>query len=247
MDTKTKVGIAIPTGGFTPSLSMQCLWLWAFHLGKYQADHPEFEFVLFLSQRYHVAANREYMANMALNNSCDYLMFVDDDMVFKPDLFESLYKHKVDVVAALAFTRTPPHLPVIYQLHEGYDPIAKKAYCRTEWIKNYPRRKLIEVDAVGFGAVLIDTKVFKKMTPPYFMCSQESTGEDIYFCINAKRAGARIFCDTATDIGHLGNPPTIDQSTFDLHNDPDMLKKLYQPYTKYGDVEVFMDSDLIKK
>ena len=53
------------------------------------------------------------------NVEADYILFIDDDMICPPDLFERLYKHQKDIVAALAFTRYPPHKPVIYKLTKG--------------------------------------------------------------------------------------------------------------------------------
>lgn len=239
-----KVAVGIPTAGNTQSLSMHCLWLLGFHLGKYQSEHPEFEFHLILRERGLVSVNREYIAGEALKIGCDYIFFIDDDMVFRPDLFERLYRHNVDIVAALAFTRNPNHLPVMYQLHEGFDTIEKKPYCRIEWIKNYPRKKLVEVDAVGFGSVLIKTHVFKKMTPPFFMCSSTSTGEDIFFCMQAKKSGVRIFCDTSTVLGHLSNPQIIDESTYERFNDPEEMIRRHAVYDKYEVREIIEDDKI---
>lgn len=232
MANKVKVVIGLPSAGLTQVEALNCLWLQAFHLGKYEAEHPEFEFSFVPRGRMLTAMNREIIIGFALNAGADYLFMVDDDMVFHKDLFERLYRHHVDIVSPLAFTRNPPHLAVLYKTEQGWDPIAKREYFRTEWIKNYPRGKLVECDATGFGAVLINLKVCQKMTAPYFMCSS-GTGEDIFFCIKAKEAGARVFCDTSTVIGHLGGPLIIDQETSDQFNDPENMAKLYGPYRRY--------------
>lgn len=235
--SKTKVVIGLPTAGFTQAEALNCLWLQAFHLGKYQADHPEFEFYFRPGGRMFTPMNRERIMAHAIEINADYIFMVDDDMVFRPDIFEQLYRHQVDVVAALAFTRNPPHLPVLYQTREGWDPIAHREYAGMEWIMNYPKNRLVEVDAVGFGCVLIDMRVVAKMQAPYFMCSS-GTGEDIYFCVQAKKAGARIFSDTSTVIGHLSNPMIIGEEEFKKFNDPEMMEKLYGAYHKYGVYEV---------
>lgn len=82
-------------------------------------------------------------------------------------------------------------------------------------MKNYPREKIVECDAVGFGGVLIKTSILRSMKPPYFF-STTGSGEDIYFCMKARQeAGARIFMDTRIKLGHLGKPAVIDEEYFD--------------------------------
>lgn len=236
-----KVVIGIPTAGYTAAEALHSLSLFFFHLGKYQADHPEFEFFIKASGRMLTAMNRELILAEAINIGADLCFMIDDDMVFPQDIFERLYRHQVDVVAALAFTRNPPHLPVLYQQHEGWDPILRKAYSKMEWIVNYPKNKLVEVDAVGFGCVLIDMKVVRAITPPYCMTSS-GTGEDIFFCVQAKQAGFKVFSDTSTVIGHLSNPMIIGQEQSEKYNDPKTMELLYGAYKKYGVYDVCLNS-----
>lgn len=231
--SKIKVVIGIPTAGYTQPEALHSIWYQAFHLGKLQAENPRFEFFFCPRGRMYVAMNREVIMEKAIEMGADYVFMVDDDMLFKADIFETLLKHDVDLCAALAFTRNHPHLPVMYQSSEGYDPIEHRDYYRLDWIRNYPKNKLVEVDAVGFGCVLINTKIVRKMERPYFM-SSTGTGEDITFCVNFKKAGGRIFTDTSCVIGHLGNPPLIDDESYDKTNDPKQREKLYGPYEKYG-------------
>lgn len=235
MSDKTRVVIGLPSAGLTQVEALNCLWLQAYHLGAYQKDHPEFEFLFCPRGRMFTPMNREVIITFAVNAKADYLFMVDDDMLFKPDLFEQLYRHHVDIVAPLAFTRNPPHLAVLYQAEKGWDPIEKKEYFNFEWIKNYPRNKLVECDAVGFGAVLINLKIIPRMQRPFFMCSS-GTGEDIYFCLKAKEAGAKVFMDTSVILGHLGAPLVIDQETSEKFNEPEFLAKVHGPYRRY---EVF--------
>jgi hypothetical protein len=234
---KIKVVVGLPTAGFTQPEALNCLWLHAFHLGKHEAMYPEFEFSFCPRGRMFTPMNREVILLNALDAKADYLMMIDDDMAFSQDLFEKLYRHHVDIVAPLAFTRNPPYLPVLYQGDYQWDPIEKKEGYIFGPIKNYPRNKLVEVDAVGFGAVLIDLKIVPKMQAPFFMCSS-GTGEDINFCLKAKQAGARVFCDTSTKLGHFGSPILITEETNAQYNDPEMMEKMYGPYKKYEVLEI---------
>lgn len=230
---KIKVVVGIPTIGFIQAEAAHSMWAGAFHMGVLQCVKPDLEFTIAYVSRMLPAMNRERIADKALSIGADYIFMFDDDMILPPDTFEKLYRHDVDVCGALAFTRNPPHLPVLYEEKTGWDKLNKREYFTEDWVMNYPKNKLVECDAVGFGCVLIKTSVLKRMEPPYFMCSS-GTGEDIYFCIQAKRAGARIFMDTSAKIGHLSNPSIIDEDTHEKFNDPKNKDLIYGAYKKYG-------------
>lgn len=239
-----RVVFGVPTEGHTGPEALQSLRLMCFHHGVMQGrgdaegSEVRYEFLDGTSGRMFTPMAREKLAIQAIESGADYLFMVDDDMVAPFDLYERLRRHSVDVVAALAFTRNPPFLAVLYETASGWDPVLKRGYYLTNWIRNWPRNKLVECDAVGFGAVLIKTAILKKMKPPYFMCSS-GTGEDIWFCIRAKKeADARIFMDTSTEIGHIGSPVIIDSKMHDEANDPATSEKLYAIYKKYGVYDV---------
>lgn len=195
-------------------------------------DGTRFEFALAVVGRIFTPVARDQAARLALQGGMDYLFMIDDDMIAPDDTFERLYAHNVDIVAPLAFTRNAPHKPVIYAEHGGYDPVSRKPYMQNVTIQNYPKNQLVECDAVGFGAVLIKMDVFKKLqdanagSEKWFM-STCGTGEDIYFCYQAKKVGARVFMDTATKLGHLGAPLIVDEAYVEkwrLEQQPDFYK-----------------------
>jgi hypothetical protein len=135
-------------------------------------------------------------------------------MICPQDLFERLYKHQKDIVGALAFTRFAPHKPVIYIMDEGFDPVEKKNYYTSRAWLAYPKDQLVECDAVGFGAVLINVDVLKKLPKPWFTAAT-GMGEDIQFCYEARRAGIKVYMDTATKLGHLGPPVNVTEELYE--------------------------------
>lgn len=201
-------------------------WLGAFEIMTQQGlkeydgktyDYPEdvsFQFALGTVGNILTPVARERLAETAVENGFDYLFMVDDDMICPNDLFLQLWKHKKDIIAPLAFMRFAPHKPVIYVMEEGFDAVVKKDYytCRS-WI-DYPRDQLVECDATGFGAVLIDTGVLKSLSKPWFTAAT-GKGEDIQFCYEARKRGFKVFVDTATKLGHLGPPINVDEAYFD--------------------------------
>jgi len=177
------------------------------------------------------ALAREEIAKTAIENDMDYIFMIDDDMLSEVDLFEKLVMHNVDIVAPLAFTRFAPHKPVIYNLEDGYDKVTNLNYYINRPILTYPKNSLIECDAVGFGAVLIKTKVLRGMDKPWFM-STSGAGEDIQFCFNAKKAGYKVFMDTATKLGHLGAPKVVTEEVYEKEENIKELRKIYGDFKK---------------
>jgi len=217
-----KVAIAIPNEGHILPEAYDNHLVSAMRLGgmqerwRYEQRNPRYEFSWFTAGRMLTQMAREKLIEVALASEMDYILMYDDDMLLPPDMavkmIEDMENHpEIDVLAPLAFMRSAPHYAVMYTVKEGYDPVRREDYFINHWVVNYPKDKLVECDAVGFGAVIIKMSMVKRMTKPYFM-STSPTGEDILFCVNArKQANARIFMDTRIKLGHMGDPTLIDE------------------------------------
>lgn len=240
-----KVAVAVPNEGVTDWQAYDNHSIFMLHLGVIQErskhepvtdDGAIFEFYHFTAGRLLTPAAREALADNALQANLDYILMIDDDMILPIDMFERLYNHNVDVVAPLAFTRNAPHYAVLYTCESGFDPVMKNEYFINHYVRNYPENQLVRCDAVGFGSALINMNVIKKMKKPYFM-STCGTGEDVYFCYRAqKEAGAKVYMDTATKLGHLGAPSIIDEEYakyYWKYNEGRDIKKEYTYFEKY--------------
>ena len=235
-----RVLVGIPLKGHTPPDSYHDRLLMSYSMGSkemkdfYENVKPRYEFIWINTGEIFIPFAREMLAAKALEFKCDYLFMIDDDMLAPVDIFYRLVAHDVDIVAPLAFTRNPPHKVVMFKTIEGFDQVVGKPYFINTTVNNYPKDKLVECDAVGFGAALIKTEVFKKMKVPYFMGSI-GTGEDIHFCLAAKKLGFRVFMDTATKLGHLGSPIKVTEEYSDHYNKltPEEKDKFYGKYEKY--------------
>lgn len=214
-----RVVIGVPNEGLTIPPAYDNHMEFHQHLGRLEINSqkpdypgPRFGFGLFTAGRLLTAAAREALAEAALGANANYILMYDDDMIIPPDLFERLYRHDVDVVGALAFTRNPPHYPVIFKQEKGWDPVHQTDYFLNQHVRHYPKNALVKCDAIGFGAVLIKMDVIRKMRKPYFM-STTGSGEDIFFCYSAaQQANAKVYMDTSTILGHLGAPILIDEA-----------------------------------
>ena len=236
-----KVAVAIPTEGHTLPEAYDNHLINAMRLGgyqerwRYEKRNPRYEFSWFTAGRMLTQMAREKLVHVAIQAEMDFIVMYDDDMLLPPDmvlrLLEDMEAHpEIDILAPLAFMRSAPHYAVLYNVKEGYDPVRKTDYYINHWVMDYPRNKLVECDAVGFGAVCIRMSMVKKMKTPYFM-STTGTGEDIFFCHNAKKqTNARIFMDTRIKLGHLGDPILIDDIYADQYR---KRHKVEMPKLKY--------------
>lgn len=269
MDQKKiiNVMISIPNMGYTPVESYGNRLMNFMNMGQLQRDrayksklrgtipdekldeifgkeNDEFMFYFVQLGRIFTPKAREEAAKKAVEYGCDYLFFIDDDMICPDDLFLKLYKHmdKADVVAPLAFTRNPPHNPVLYASIEGWDAVNKTEYFINNTVMNYPKKKLVQADAVGFGAALIRVDMFRKIKQPWFM-SSEGTGEDILFCYKVKKVGGKVFMDTSVCIGHVSHPTIITEEYVNEYRkqaDP-MAEQRYPEFKKYEALTILGD------
>lgn len=145
---------------------------------------------------------REEAAKAFLEGDYDALLFVDSDMVVPVDLLTRLIETDKDIVSALAFRRTP-----------GYEPCIFKECNETDakFYLDYPKG-LTEIEGVGMACTLIKRKVFETVPQPWYF-PHKVLGEDLSFCVRARKAGFRIYCDTTLICGHC-NVETIGEAHY---------------------------------
>ena len=140
----------------------------------------------------------------------DYLVMIDDDMLPPPDALVKLMAHEEgDIVVPLFHQRGSPYDAVILEEFAVEDDKEDGVGYKMTPVKH---GEFQEVDAAGFGLVKINVHTtFKRMQSPFFLMPDEhAVGEDVYFCHKARhQAGARIFCDTTIDVGHLTTMPSV--------------------------------------
>ena len=237
MTDKIKVLWGIPNeGNCDPSAYDNRLEM-AMHIGIRQERDQKYEFSLSTIGQVLTPIARERIAEIAIENDFDYLFMIDDDMLSPPDLIFKLLEHNVDIVAALAFTRYPPHNPVIYNVTDGIDSVTRTKYFINNVVKTYPKNTIVQCDAVGFGAVLIKVPVLRFVQQKFGKMFQStcSAGEDILFCHHAGELGIKIYCDTLNKIGHVGHPNIITEETYEMFNDTSELRNIYGDERKYAE------------
>lgn len=149
-----------------------------------------------------VSESREKLAALAISRDADYVLWLDSDMTFEPDIMERLYKHMetYDIVTGLYFRRRPPFSPVIFKkLHLEGD------VCLFEDYTEYPEDRVFEVEGIGFGCVMMKTEVLLSVFARYKNCftMMGRNGEDVSFSMRARNCGYKIWCDPSIKCGHI--------------------------------------------
>ena len=157
-----------------------------------------------------IDAVRNDLVLLALMHKCTHIWMTDTDQVYPQDVLMRMLEHDKDIIAAKVHRRKPPYDPILYRgTLDNYTNVADK-----EWMDG----GLIEVDATGFGSVLIKMSVFESIPKPWFVFDlynyKEPVGEDIGFYVKAKKEGFRIWVDCSIKIGHLSTLVITEESYF---------------------------------
>lgn len=196
------ITIACPTNrGFQPQ-TLQCLMELVANC-KHEVN------VICPSEGYTIAENRNYIVFQAINNKSDYLLMIDDDMVFPPDTLDTLLADDKDIVGVAYHSRGSTDkikiVPDIMSIAET----DKGKYINLETETDPKYKDTFECYATGTGIILIKWSVFENIKQPwfeftYFDNGKCKEGEDWNFCFKAKDAGYKIYTNPKIEIGHIG-------------------------------------------
>lgn len=152
-----------------------------------------------------IYTSRNTLAQKAIEMEADYVLWLDSDMVFPPDLLERmmarLKKDDIDILTGLYFRRVRPFSPVLFDRLEMVGNV-----CNWSEFKDIPEEPF-EVGGCGFGCVLMDTVVFFDVQSRFgsMFAPIGNTGEDLAFCWRARECGYKIICDPSIKCGHVGH------------------------------------------
>lgn len=167
---------------------------------------------------------RNKLAQAALDQECDYILWIDADMRFPKNTIERLLAHDKDIVGVNATTRTLPVGPTAKQLK--IDMEKKENHWHS--IKSKGKKGIERVTAIGCGVMLVKAEVYKKTPKPWFYFYElpggKTLGEDVHFCIAAHDAGFETWVDhdLSQEIGHIGQ---YTYSWSDYKDEPNSLQR----------------------
>jgi GT2 family glycosyltransferase len=175
------------------------------HVVMLRAGGHPFEHLTVQRAPIHVA--RQLAMDYATDQGFDWVLQLDNDAIFPPDVIRRLLAHDREIVTALAYQRKPPHGACIFEI--GPDGLMGNH------LEGWERTGLRKVDISGFHCSLTRTSVIKKMRDAgikqYFGGFDNKVGEDFAFSINAKKIGIQLYCDTGLISGHIGDAIIVDE------------------------------------
>lgn len=158
---------------------------------------------------------RNVACQECLNRGCEYLFFLDSDVVPPPDAVLRLLNHRKPIISGMYCRRSPPHaVPVMMRDHQ--------------WVTEIPNlhaneNPVIEVELVGAGCMLIHRSLLQAMLKvqppqrpgkPWFdwrsdlqgvIPPGEAMSEDFTFCKAIReRLGVPVLVDTSIRCFHVG-------------------------------------------
>jgi GT2 family glycosyltransferase len=147
------------------------------------------------------AANRNGLIREALASQASWIWFLDDDLVFHPDVLRRLLGRlddpEVEAVVPLSFQRQPPFLSLWF---------TRAVPERSAMIETLPPPgPLVPLAAATFGGLLIRTSALERMPQPWVTIGQigpEDWNDDLFFCRQLAVAGVRLWGDSTVRIGH---------------------------------------------
>lgn len=141
--------------------------------------YQNWDFVLFNPARMSIDRMRNMAARTALENDCQYLLFLDDDVLVPIDGLQKLLSAAADIASGHVIVRGYPFENMFFKYNKEQTQLP---HMKEE---DLPPGDIFDVDAVGFSFTLIDVNLLKKLPSPFFVTGLTNT-EDIYFCLKAK-------------------------------------------------------------
>ncbi|MBL7147504.1 MAG: hypothetical protein ISS82_01630 [Nanoarchaeota archaeon] len=143
-----------------------------------------------------IVSSRNLLKERCLKNSYDYLFSLEQDVIPPLDVIERLLKHGKKIIGALYFKLEDEDTlsPLAWVHHEGN-------YARRLNYSDTVEPRLMEVITCGLGCVLIHKDVLEKVNFRYD--KNKKSFDDIWFGIDAREHGFKLYLDTSIKCKHL--------------------------------------------
>ena len=160
-----------------------------------------------------VYKSRDDMAERAVAEETDYTLWLDSDMVFPSTLMIDLMEDMKgrDMVTGVCHMRREPYKPCIWKsLKKGLLPEENQI----EGYDDYPRDRIFEIEGCGMACTMMRTDVLKTVAEEChdWFSPLPGYGEDLAFCIRARKCGFKIHCDPKLQIGHKAATIVTDET-----------------------------------
>jgi len=197
-----KIGICIPSRG---EMAVGTAFDLAV-MSAYDAKHRDGELGVYTVNGTLIFDQRQKLAVAAMEDGCDYILWIDADMRFPKTTIERLLAHDKDICGVNATTRTIPVKSTAKNLKIDLEEKSNT------WVAVSSKNKtnIERVSSIGCGVMLVKREVFENTPQPWFWFYElpggKVLGEDVHFCIAAHDAGFETWVDhkLSQEIGHVG-------------------------------------------
>lgn len=162
-----------------------------------------------------ISSSRNMVLELFLQGTYTHLLWVDSDIVFKPEYVKKLLDDDKDIVGGLYYNLSPQRLYQGLWTHvKDYGfPVAltKDDTGNYHTLDSVPELGVHPVDALGMGFTLVRREVIETLGVdreamwPYAEATMEghAAGEDVTFCLRAKEKGFTTWLDVEVMLGHM--------------------------------------------
>ena len=205
MSDEIRLVIAIPTAG---TCRMGFAYSLAGMISKVAADgiptRPEASVAIRMDvvESSVIHTNREQLARRAIDADMTHLMFLDDDMIFEPQILEVMLGRRQPIVCTNYLIKTDPASTADF-VAVGLN--GKRVDTTKE------SRGTVPIAYSGFGVSLFEIDVFKRTPQPWFLPkfipeSSTYTTEDNPFYERVRDTGFMVYLDQDASkmVSHLG-------------------------------------------
>lgn len=153
---------------------------------------------------------REAMADYVVDSGATHLLFIDSDMTPPPETIVKLLEADKDIISAMIFKRAYPYQPCFYTKcrvvwgKEGGKEVCKPIMEGPMEPETWPNDGVFEMEGVGTACTMIKREVFEGMERPWFF-PLPNMGEDLAFCVKARKAGFKVWTHFGVDCGHISS------------------------------------------
>lgn len=199
---KKRIMVAVPTREFIDVDSEKCIR----KLEKDSWLNKSIEVDVEIQPSTIIHDARYALAQLAIKNKYDYILWIDSDMVFDSTVLYDLLEADKDIVSAVCFMRRAPYEPCIYEKMRMGATLEED---QIEKYFDYPEG-VFEVEACGMAMCLMKVVVLEdiitKTGQPFFPVKSDhrTLGEDLSFCYNARKSGHKIWATSKPKVGHIG-------------------------------------------
>lgn len=215
---KLKIGVGIPTGKMIDTEFVRVL------LERINEWTQKYILQIYVNVMIPIDLSRNEIVENAKKDNCDYLFFIDSDIIIKDGQLDRLLSHNKDAITGIYYKRIFP-----------YEPLPRKKVTKDLYIYIEPEDKeniqnsatgtigdIIEIDGTGMGCFLVKMDIFDKIHYPWFEFKYfnknekwAQTSEDLVFCQKLQDIGIKIYCDPFVKCPHIG--AVIDQNISQLY------------------------------